>query len=69
MLLQQALPPHDVVFQSRQWESFHPNYPFAKRIILTRHGRSYQLSGLSVILKAEGIERHLKGSFRELRID
>jgi len=27
------------------------------------------LSGLSVILKAEGIERHLKGSFRELRID
>jgi hypothetical protein len=30
---------------------------------------SYQLSGLSVILKAEGIERHLKGSFRELRID
>jgi hypothetical protein len=27
------------------------------------------LSGLAVILKAEGIERHPKGSFRELRID
>jgi hypothetical protein len=38
-------------------------------IDLTRHSRSYQLSGLAVILKAEGIKRHSKGSFRDLRID